>query len=122
MIRRIACFVADCDDCHTTYDTDGQGFTLHFDSDQQALDYLAADGWTVAEDGHIRCPGCTARDFCASLNHLWDIWRVCECRGAIPAHHANGCGLVRTCAQCCAVDIATLAHLPTTGQHHRRGR
>jgi hypothetical protein len=73
MIRGIACFVADCDDCHTTYDDDGQGFNVHFDSDRQALDHLAADGWTVTEDGHIRCPVCTARDFCASLNHLWDI-------------------------------------------------
>jgi hypothetical protein len=122
VIRRIACFVAACDDCHTTYDDDGQGFNVHFDSDHQALDHLAANSWTVTEDGHIRCPGCTARDFCASLNHLWDTWRVCECRGAIPAHHANGCGLVRTCAQCGAIDITTLAHLPTTGQHHRRGR
>ena len=74
------------------------------------------------EDGHLRCPVCAARHLCGSLDHLWDVWRVCECRGAIPAHHANGCGLVRTCAQCGAIDIATLAHLPTTGHHHRRGR
>ncbi len=89
----------------------------------EVLDHLALHGWTVNEDGQIRCPVCTARHFCASLDHLWDVWRICECRGAIPAHAENGCGLYRTCAQCGAIDITTLAppadHRPAPP---RRGR
>ena len=123
MIGRIWCFIVDCDDCHDTLGNDELGFTVHFDTDHEALDHLAnTHGWTVSEDGHIRCPVCTARNFCASLDHLWDLWRICECRGAIPAHADNGCGLYRSCAQCGAIELADLAHLPTTGQHHRRSR
>jgi hypothetical protein len=122
MIRRICCFVATCDDCDDQLGNDNLGYTLHLDSDQEVLDHLVLTGWTVSEDGDIRCSVCTARNFCASLDHLWDVWRICECRGAIPAHADNGCGLYRTCTQCGAIDITDLGHLPTTGQHHRRGR
>jgi hypothetical protein len=122
MIRRICCFLATCDDCDDDLGNDDVGYTIHFDSDREILDHLTLHGWTVNEDGHLRCPVCTARHFCARLDHLWDVWRICECRGAIPAHYENGCGLYRTCAQCGAVELATLDHLPTTGQHHRRGR
>src|SRR6266516_4301057 len=113
-VRRVHCFVADCDDCHASVDEEDQGYTLHFDSDRDALDHLADNGWTISEDGQLRCPVCTARHFCARLNHLWDVWRICECRGAIPAHRVEGCGLYRSCAQCGAVDTTTLALLPTT--------
>ena len=123
MIGRIWCFVIDCDDCRDTLGNDELGFTVHFDTDHEALEHLAnTHGWTISEDGHIRCPVCTARHLCGSLDHLWDVWRVCECRGAIPTHADHGCGLYRTCAQCGAIDITTLAHLPTTGHDHRRGR
>jgi len=84
VIRRIGCFVADCDDCNSVYDQDQQGFIVHFDSDRHALDHLAADGWTVDPDGHLRCPVCAARHLCGSLDHLWDIWRVANAAGPSP--------------------------------------
>jgi hypothetical protein len=122
MIRRVSCFVVECDECRSGYNDNGEGCIYYFDSDRRALDHVAADGWTISHDGHLCCPVCTARSFCASLDHLWDLWRICECRGAIPAHADNGCGLYRRCAQCGAIELADLAHLPTTGQHDRRGR
>ncbi len=119
MIRRVRCFVAECDDCHVAAGDDEQGYTIHFDTDGDVLDHLTTGSWTVTPDGHLRCPVCTARHLCGRLDHLWDVWHVCCCHGAIPRHHTNGCPLVRSCAQCGAFDEATLAHLPTTDEPTR---
>ncbi len=120
-LRRITCFVVGCDDCHTDLDCEDLGFVVHFDTDREALDYLAAHSWTVTDNGHLRCPTCSARHLCGRFDHAWDVWHVCCCHGAIPRHHTGGCPLVRSCAQCGAQDEATLAHLPTTDEPTARG-
>ncbi|MFE1771203.1 hypothetical protein [Streptomyces sp. NPDC059008] len=54
--RLVACYVAACDLCGGT--TDSDGFTPHFDTPQEAVEYVTAsddDGWTLAPDGRLVC-------------------------------------------------------------------
>ena len=122
MIRRIACFLVECDTCRASLDDQTEGYTLHFDEDEQALIHLIEGGWTVTTDGHLRCADCTAEHTCDAEGHQWGPWKVCACQGSIPAHQTSGCGLFRVCHRCAIGDDTSLDRLPITGQHHRRGR
>lgn len=117
MIRRLHCFVVECDDCRVAFGEDeADGYTLHFTTDQEALDHLAASAWTLSSPGRLHCGSCTAVHLCVDLGHDWGPWKVCACHGHIPAHDTNGCGLFRVCHRCAISEDATLANLPTTDQ------
>lgn len=114
-IERICCYTLACDDCATPADIDNTdiGYLLHFDTDQQALDWAADHSWQITEDGHIRCPRCAAQHLCGTYGHLHTPWQPCPCRGQHPTHQNTGCPLVRVCEMCGQHDTATLAQLPT---------
>lgn len=122
-IRRVACYVAECDDCATTAGTDDPdiGYTLHFDSDNEALDHALDIGWTITDNGVLRCHQCTGRASCAPSGHTWDMWHPCYCRGRIPEHASTGCPLIRACTWCDQVERVTFANLPTTDESNTFG-
>ncbi|MFI1849710.1 hypothetical protein [Streptomyces sp. NPDC020480] len=55
--RLVTCYIAVCDLCGTTTDTDG--FTPHHDSPEEAVRYMTetfcGDGWTLTPDGRLVC-------------------------------------------------------------------
>lgn len=117
MIRRLHCFVVECDDCRTAFgEAEADGYTLHFTTDQEALDHLAASEWTLSAPGRLSCGSCTALHTCADEGHHWGPWRVCECHGYIDSHATHGCGLFHVCHRCAISEDACLATLPTTDQ------
>ena len=114
-VERRYCYQVVCDDCATTAgqdDPDG-GYTLHFDTDHDALDWAIDNGWTITQDGHLRCRRCSAQHLCHQLGHFYDLWHPCTCHGQIPSHRATGCPLIRVCLYCGHHDQATLTSLPT---------
>ena len=114
MITRRYCYQLDCDDCTTPAGEHDAGYLIHFDNDRDALDWAADHGWTITDDGHIRCPRCTAQNFCASLGHHYGPWQPCTCRAQLLAHYTAGCPLVRICQQCGHDQEATLDQLTST--------
>ncbi|AEA27366.1 hypothetical protein Psed_5230 [Pseudonocardia dioxanivorans CB1190] len=115
-IHRTHCYTLVCDDCATVADDDTDGYILHFDSDHASLDYAAANGWTITEDGHVRCPRCTAATTCAQIGHDDGDWIPCGCEGHIPEHAEHGCGMVHICAQCDRREHTAFADIPTTDE------
>lgn len=115
MIRTVTCVLVECDDCSTALgeEADGYGYTLHFDNHDAALRQLTDQGWTVTENGHIRCPRCSAKVLCGNLGHSWGPWCCCHCNGLIPDHATHGCPLIRGCQQCGFIHASDLADLPT---------
>ncbi|MFF7699565.1 hypothetical protein [Streptomyces lydicus] len=55
-VSRVTCYVAVCDLCGGTGDT--EGYTPHLDTAQEAVEYATAggdDGWTLTSDGLLVC-------------------------------------------------------------------
>ncbi|MGI5131619.1 hypothetical protein ACQEVB_32780 [Pseudonocardia sp. CA-107938] len=118
------CYVLTCDTCNYVCDTDGDaGYIVHFDTPDEALDHVAADGWTVTEDGLIHCPRCTAIRECGTHGHQLSDWHPCYCQGRIPDHALFGCGLFRFCHRpgCDHLDTADLHSLPVADEPTRPG-
>jgi hypothetical protein len=114
-IHREHCYLLGCDDCpEIAGQDDDEGYQLHFATDTEPLAWAADNGWTITEDGHIRCRRCTARSLCHHSGHRWDFWIPCPCAGRIPSHHTSGCPLTRMCLHCGHHEATTLANLPTT--------
>lgn len=115
-IRRISCYVAECDDCATAAgdDHDEYGYTLHFDSDNEALDYATGHGWTITDNGDLRCHRCTGVASCTRSGHTFGLWHPCWCLGKIAHHAVTGCPLLRACTNCDHIEHVAFAHLPTT--------
>jgi hypothetical protein len=123
VIRRVRCFIVECDDCSTAFGDDGdEGYTVHFDSHDEVLCHLDAGSWTVTENGHLRCRACTARANCDTAGHMWDFWAPCHCNATVPTHAENGCPLMRMCLHCGHLESANLAELPTIDEPHIPGR
>ena len=122
-VNQERCWVIICDECTvtggedtTTDDPDGYGggYTLHFTTETDALDWATDNGWTLTNTGILRCRRCSAIDLCQQLGHFYDLWQPCTCRGHIPGHATAGCPLIRACLYCGHHDLALLANLPTS--------
>jgi hypothetical protein len=113
-VNQERCWVIVCDDCAVTggdgVHIDG-GYTLHFPTETDALDWAADNGWTTT--GSLRCRRCSAQHFCGRLGHFYDLWHACTCRGHLPAHATTGCPLIGACIYCGHHDLALLANLST---------
>lgn len=57
-----ACVDAACGGCDEVYDQDAESITMHFPSRSAAVKDVTASGWSVAEDGSLRCRQCTLHD------------------------------------------------------------
>jgi hypothetical protein len=114
-VNQERCWVIVCDDCAVTGGDEAHhddGYTLHFPTETDALDWATDNGWTRTDTG-IRCRRCSAQHFCGHLGHFYDLWQPCTCRGQLPAHATTGCPLIRACIYCGHHDLALLANLPT---------
>lgn len=112
-IRKISCYVVECDGCRDRFDDDGEG-DAHFDSPDYALRYVTEHhGWRISDNGRIHCPRCHD---CGENGHQWGAWTPCACRGWIPEHFFTGCPLLRACRTCGHAERAALADLPTVGE------
>ncbi|MFC4942351.1 hypothetical protein [Pseudonocardia sp. GCM10023141] len=120
-IRRAACFIVSCDDCRKEFDETAD-YVVHFDTEDDAVNYLAETGWVISESGIVNCPPCSAIQLCDRLGHLWSPWAPCRCKGLLPGHAEHGCGLVCHCDQCGVSDAITLANLPTIDEPTTFGR
>ena len=113
-VNQERCWVIVCDDCAVTGGDElhhDDGYTLHFTSETEALDWATDNGWTRTDT--LRCRRCSAQHFCGHLGHFYDLWQPCTCRGQLPAHATTGCPLIRACIYCGHHDLALLANLPT---------
>ena len=114
------CYVVVCDACRSELENHDEGFIPHFDTPDLAHDYALHEGWHLDLDGRTYCPRCITITICLTDGHDYSPWMPCYCRGRIPAHDINGCGLSRTCRRdgCGHLDTSDLAHLPTTDEPH----
>jgi hypothetical protein len=116
-IQRFHCFVVSCDICHTVFDEAGD-HVIHFDTELEAVNYVADYGWVITETGSPICNRCALVLNCQQDDHAFSDWIPCYCRGRIPDHALFGCGLFRYCRRdgCEQHETSTLAHLPTTDE------
>jgi hypothetical protein len=72
VIRAHTCYIPDCDDPDCTKPFDDEGYTPHFDSDEEAITRLVDEwGWTYT-GGVLRCRDCTRRHQCEQTGHQWE--------------------------------------------------
>lgn len=106
-VRTITCIEVSCQDCGGFDLGDDYGYTLHFQSLDEARTTLLEANWTWPDDGP-RCQQCSQRATCRAEGHTMGKWLDCLCGGSRDGH-PDGCGVSapagsqwRVCERCCA--------------------
>lgn len=120
-IQHHHCYLVSCDECRAVFDENVE-YIVHFESEDDAIGYLAESGWAITEAGVITCPRCSVTQLCNSLGHLWGPWIPCQCKGRIDEHAVHGCTLTSQCTQCGHATENTFADLPTIDEPTTFGR
>jgi hypothetical protein len=121
-IERVHCYIVTCDDCRQQFD-ETVDYVVHFDTEDEATNYITDNGWLITPDGKHLCQRCWTRFLCEHAGHTWDVWMPCRCNGSVPAHSINGCGLFRHCTRdgCGEYEYTALADIPTVEEPHTFG-
>ncbi|MFY1689067.1 hypothetical protein [Plantactinospora sp. WMMB782] len=87
MILHRVCVELTCDTgCEEPWGDEG---TPHFTSEQEAIAYATAEGWTFT-DGTARCSDCTDRHACLTRGHQWQPWETGRIENI--THRRRWCG------------------------------
>jgi hypothetical protein len=122
-IDRVHCYIVTCDDCRRQFDETGADYVVHFDTGNEAENYITENGWLITTDGRHLCQRCFIHHLCHHTGHVWGPWIPCHCKGSVPGHHLHGCGLFRLCLRdgCNHHQDTTFADLPTVEEPHAFG-
>ncbi len=97
-MQAVTCVVVRCDGCDDPEEEDG--FTPHWQSEDEARESLTGEGWRFTAHGLQLCGGCAGRVDCARNGHLWSSWQP---------HYADPTVEERYCAHCARASEERLA-------------
>jgi hypothetical protein len=103
MIQVHTCVSVHCDQC-----TDALGkpaYTVHFRTENAAMDAATADGWRIDSDGQWWCSACAPALICQAQGHQFSPWRHPHIRNGRPAPSEY-----RYCRRCCVLESRPATH------------
>ena len=114
-VNQERCWVIVCDDCAVTGGDEphhDDGYTLHFTTETDALDWATDNGWTTT-DTHCAADAAAPNTSAATSATSTTSGSPAPAADTLPAHATTGCPLIRACIYCGHHDLALLANLPT---------
>ena len=97
MIQVHTCVSVHCDQCGDALG--GPAYTVHYRTENAAMNAAIADGWQVDPEGQWWCSACAPALICQTEGHQFSPWRHSLTRIGHPALSEY-----RYCQRCCVLE------------------